>query len=44
MIRNLHYLRELDDEIINDMICSLEVKRFAQGTNILKSGDVTDVS
>ena len=43
MIRNCHYMRELDEEIVNEMLCCLEVKRFARGTNILKSGDVTDV-
>ena len=43
MIRNLHYLRTVDDEIINEIICCLQVQRFAKGSNILKSGDVTDV-
>ncbi len=40
MIKNLHYLRNLNDDIINDLICHLQVKRFAKGNIILKSGDV----
>lgn len=29
MIRNIHYLKELNDNIINEIICNLEVKRYA---------------
>jgi len=36
MIRNIHYLRELNDNIINEIICHLEVKRYAEGSIILK--------
>ena len=42
MIRNIHYLRELNDQIINEIICHLEVKRYAQGSIILKNGDVSN--
>jgi len=42
MLKNLHYLRNLDPEIINELLCCLEVKRFAKGSTILKSGDVTN--
>ena len=40
MIKNVHYMRTLSDEIVNEMICHLEVKRFAKDSIILKSGDV----
>lgn len=42
MIRNIHYLRELNDNIINEIICNLEVKRYAAGSVILKNGDVSN--
>lgn len=42
MIRNVHYLSRLPDEIINEMIACLEVKRFAKDSIIIKSGDVSD--
>jgi len=42
MIRNLHYLAKMPDEIINELICCLDVKRFAKGSIILKSGDVSN--
>merc|ERR1712166_585009 len=42
MIRNIHYLRELNDNIINEIICNLEVKRYAEGSIILKNGDVSN--
>ena len=42
MLRNIHYLRELNDNIINEIICNLEVKRYAQGSVILKNGDVSN--
>ena len=41
MIKNVHFLRTLDDEIINEIICHLEVKRYAKGSIILKNGDVS---
>ena len=41
MIQNVHFLKDLKDEIINEIICHLEVKRFAQGEVILKNGDVS---
>lgn len=44
MLRNLHYLKKLPDEVINELICRMEVKRFAIGSNIIKSGDVSNVS
>ena len=40
MLRNLYYLRGLPDEIINELICCLVVKRYAADSVILKSGDV----
>ena len=43
MIKNLHYLRHLNDEIVNEIICCLEVKRYGAGTDIIKSGDVSNV-
>jgi len=43
MIKNLHYLRHLSDEIVNEIICCLEVKRYGVGTDIIKSGDVSNV-
>ena len=42
MVKNLHYLHKLNDEIINELICCMEVKRFAKDSTILKSGDVSD--
>jgi len=42
IIRNVHYLAKLPDEIINEIIAHLEVKRFAKDSIILKSGDVSD--
>ena len=44
MIKNVHYLRNLNDEIINELICHLDMKRYAEGSIILKSGDVCNVS
>lgn len=44
MLRNLHYLRQLGDEVIDEIIRHLEVKRYCKGSNILKTGDVSDVS
>ena len=41
MIRNIHYLRDLNDTIIDEIICHLEVKRYAKGSTILKNGDVS---
>jgi CRP-like cAMP-binding protein len=41
MIRNVHFLRDLDDNIINEIICHLEVKRYSKGSIILKNGDVS---
>lgn len=43
MIKNLHYMSRLDDEIINEIICCLDVKRFAKDSVILKSGDISNV-
>jgi len=40
MLRNLFYLRHLPNEIIDELICHLEVKRYAKGATILKNGDV----
>lgn len=42
IIRNVHYLAKLPEEIINEIIACLEVKRFAKDSIILKSGDVSD--
>ena len=42
MIRNIHYLKDLNDNIINEIICNLEVKRYARGATILKNGDVSN--
>ena len=42
MIRNLHYFRDLNDEIINAIMCKLDVKRYAKGQIILKNGDTSD--
>ena len=41
MLRNLYYLRTLPDEIINELLCCLQVKRYAKGATIIKNGDVT---
>jgi hypothetical protein len=43
MIRNVHFLREMNDEIVNELICVMEVKRFSKGSVILKNGDVCNV-
>jgi len=40
MLRNLYYLRVLPDEIINELLCCLTVKRYSAGATIIKSGDV----
>ena len=37
MIRNMHYLKDLNDEIIDEIICHLEVKRYAEGSIILNN-------
>lgn len=42
MIRNVHYLKTLNDDIINEIICKLESKRYAKGQVILKNGDVSN--
>lgn len=42
MLRNLHYLRDLNDTIIDEIICHLEVKRYAKESVILKNGDVSN--
>ena len=42
IIRNVHYLAKLPDDIINEIISCLEVRRFAKDSVILKSGDVSD--
>lgn len=42
MIRNVHYLKTLNDDIINEIICKLESKRYAKGQIILKNGDVSN--
>lgn len=42
MLRNLHYLRDLNDVIIDEIICHLEVKRYAKDSVILKNGDVSN--
>ena len=44
MIKNVHYLNKLNDEIVNELICCLEVKRYAKDSVIVKSGDVCNVS
>ena len=31
MIKNVHYLSDMSDEIINEIICKLQVKRYAKG-------------
>jgi len=31
MIKNLHYLSTMNHEIINEIICNLEVKKYARG-------------
>lgn len=43
MLKNLHYFSRLSDDLINELICCMEVKRFAKGSVILKCGDVSDV-
>mmetsp|Transcript_16028 Transcript_16028/g.11287 ORF Transcript_16028/g.11287 Transcript_16028/m.11287 type:complete len:101 (-) Transcript_16028:490-792(-) len=42
MLKNIYILRNLNDEIINELICCMSVKRFPPGATILKSGDVAD--
>lgn len=42
MIRNLHYLKNLNNNIIDEIICCLDVKRYAKGSVILKNGDVSN--
>ena len=42
MIRNLHYLHDMNNEIINMILCNLEVQRYAKGQIILKNGDISD--
>jgi signal-transduction protein with cAMP-binding, CBS, and nucleotidyltransferase domain len=42
MIRNLHYFRDLNDEIINAIMYKLDVKRYPKGQIILKNGDTSD--
>ena len=42
MIRNLHYLRDMDDDIINMIISKLEVMRYAKDQIIIKNGDISD--
>lgn len=42
MIRNIHYLKNLNENIIHEIICNLEVKRYAKGAIILKNGDVSN--
>ncbi|CDW82933.1 cyclic nucleotide-binding protein [Stylonychia lemnae] len=44
MIKNLHFLRNMSDEIVNEIICCLEVKRFSAGSDIIKIGDVSNGS
>jgi CRP-like cAMP-binding protein len=41
MLRNLHYLKDLNETIIDELICHMEVKRYTQGSVILKNGDVS---
>ena len=40
MLRNLYYLRTLPDEVINELLCCLVVKRYSKGATIIKNGDV----
>lgn len=42
MIKNLFYLRDMSDDIINEIICNLTVQRYAKGSIILKNGDASD--
>ena len=42
MIRNIYYLSDLNDVIIDEIICNLEVKRYNQGSIIIKNGEVSD--
>mmetsp|Transcript_22845 Transcript_22845/g.35162 ORF Transcript_22845/g.35162 Transcript_22845/m.35162 type:complete len:153 (+) Transcript_22845:606-1064(+) len=42
MIKNLHYLSTMNDDIVSEIICNLEVKRYAKGQIILKNGDISD--
>ena len=41
MLRNLYYLRNMPDEVINELINHLVVKRYAKGVPVIKSGDVS---
>ena len=40
MLKNLYYLRSLPDEVINELLCCLTVKRYSKGATIIKNGDV----
>jgi len=42
MIRNIYYLKDLSDNLINELICHLEVKRYAPGSVIIKNGHVSN--
>lgn len=42
MIKNLHYLRNMSDEIVNELIGCLQAKRYGEGSDIIKSGDVSN--
>ena len=44
MIKNLQYMRDLGDEIINEIICCLQTKRYGANQDIIKCGDVSNVS
>ena len=40
MLHNLYYLRDLPQEIIDELICCFVVKRYAADSVIIKAGDV----
>lgn len=40
MLRNLYCFHKMPDEVIDELICHLEVKRYAAGATIMKNGDV----
>jgi len=42
MIRNIYYLKDLSANIVDEIICNLEVKRYAAGSTIIKNGDVSN--
>ena len=42
MIRNIYYLKDLSDNIVDEIICNLEVKRYSPGSVIIKNGDVSN--